>query len=394
MLFQALGLCFEQKDAGMIHLWTTDRSQGKKMSVTRENILAELDRIQLPDGGSLVSHEMVRALSVEGGQVRFVIEAANPEDARKMEPIRAAAVKLIEELPGVEGVSAVLTAHGPAQSAQKAPPQKAPAPDLKIGGHPKPQAAKIKPAGVKRIISVGSGKGGVGKSTVSANLAVALARAGKRVGLLDADIYGPSQPRMMGISGKPQASADNQLLPPEAYGVKVMSIGLMLEEGQAVVWRGPMLMGALQQFLTEVAWGDLDVLIVDLPPGTGDVLLTLAQKSELDGAIMVSTPQDVALLDARKGIDMLNRLEVPLIGLIENMSVYVCPKCGHEEHVFGQGGVEAEAKKIGAPLLAQLPIDLETRLGGDEGRPIAAGPGVMSEAYQRLAGRLIEAGVI
>ncbi len=389
MQFRALDLRIAQKGAVMMHLWITTTSQGKKMSAMRENILNALDRLQLPDGGSLVSRDMIRALSVEDGRVRFVIEAANSEDARKMEPVRVAAVSLVEKLPGVAGVSAVLTAHGPAQPAQKAPP-----PDLEIGRHPSPQAAKIKPAGVKRIIAVGSGKGGVGKSTVSANLAVALARAGRRVGLLDADIYGPSQPRMMGLTGKPQASADNQLLPPEAHGVKVMSIGLMLEEGQAVIWRGPMLMGALQQFMSEVAWGDLDVLIVDLPPGTGDVLLTLAQKSVLDGAIMVSTPQDVALLDARKGIDMLNRLEVPIIGLIENMSVYVCPKCGHEEHVFGQGGVAAEAKKIGAPLLAQLPIDLETRLGGDSGRPVAAGAGVMAEAYERLAGRLTEAGVI
>ncbi|WP_137702196.1 Mrp/NBP35 family ATP-binding protein [Marimonas lutisalis] len=359
------------------------------MSVTREMILSELDRIQVPDGGSLVSREMIKAVSIDGGQVRFVIEAPTPEDAQKMEPIRVAAVQLVGKIDGVEGVSAVLTAHGPAQPAQKAPP-----PDLKIGRHPKPQAEKVKPAGVKRIISVGSGKGGVGKSTVSTNLAVALARAGKKVGLLDADIYGPSQPRMMGISGKPQAGADNQLIPPEAYGVKVMSIGLMLEEGQAVVWRGPMLMGALQQFLTEVNWGELDVLIVDLPPGTGDVLLTLAQKSELDGAIMVSTPQDVALIDARKGIDMLQRLNVPIIGLIENMSVYHCPKCGHEEHVFGHGGVAAEAKKLGAPLLAALPIDLQTRLGGDEGKPVAAGEGVMADAYARLAQGLIEAGVI
>jgi ATP-binding protein involved in chromosome partitioning len=248
--------------------------------------------------------------------------------------------------------------------------------------------------GIKAILAVASGKGGVGKSTVSANLAVALARAGKKVGLLDADIYGPSQPRMMGITGRPQADDDNQLLPPEAYGVKVMSIGLMLEEGQAVVWRGPMLMGALQQFLTEVAWGDLDVLIVDLPPGTGDVMLTLGQKSELDGAIMVSTPQDVALIDARKGIDMLNKLNVPIIGLIENMSTYVCPKCGHEEHLFGHGGVRDEARKMGVPLLAELPIDLATRLGGDAGTPVAAGTGVMADAYGRLAARLIEAGVV
>lgn len=357
------------------------------MDVSREIILGELERVQLPDGGSLVSRGMIKAMSIDDGQVRFVIEAPTPDDARKMEPIRVAAVQLVGKIAGVRAVSAVLTAHGPAQ---KAPPP----PDLKIGRHPKPQTEKIKPAGVKRIISVGSGKGGVGKSTVSANLAVALARAGRKVGLLDADIYGPSQPRMMGITGRPQADDDNQLLPPQAYGVKVMSIGLMLEEGQAVVWRGPMLMGALQQFLTEVAWGDLDVLIVDLPPGTGDVMLTLAQKSELDGAIMVSTPQDVALIDARKGIDMLNKLNVPIIGLIENMSTYVCPKCGHEEHLFGHGGVRDEARKIGVPLLAELPIDLATRLGGDAGAPVAAGEGVMADAYGKLARDLIEAGVI
>ena len=356
------------------------------MALSTDRIMQELDRIQLPDGGSLVSRNMVKALTAEAGQVRFVIEAANPDEARKMEAIRAAAVQIVGALDGVEAVSAVLTAHGPAE--------KAPPPDLKIGRHPVKQEGKILPAGVRKIISVGSGKGGVGKSTVAANLAVALAKAGKKVGLLDADIYGPSQPRMMGITGKPQAGADNRLLPPVAFGVKVMSIGLMLEEGQAVVWRGPMLMGALQQFLTDVDWGELDVLIVDLPPGTGDVLLTLGQKSELAGAIMVSTPQDVALIDARKGIDMLNRLEVPIIGLIENMSVYRCPKCGHEEHVFGHGGVVAEAKKIGAPLLAQLPIDLQTRLGGDEGKPVAAGTGVMAEAYGALAERLIADGVI
>ncbi|MDQ2089282.1 Mrp/NBP35 family ATP-binding protein [Marimonas arenosa] len=359
------------------------------MALTRDRILEELDRIQVPDGGTLVSRGMVKALSVDAGQVRFVIEAPTPDDAQKMEPIRAAAVKLVGDLDGADGVSAVLTAHGPAPKAPAAPP-----PDLKIGRHPVPQQGKILPPGVKKIISVGSGKGGVGKSTVAANLAVALARAGKKVGLLDADIYGPSQPRMMGIAGGPQSGPDNRLLPPEAFGVKVMSIGLMLKEDQAVVWRGPMLMGALQQFLTDVDWGELDVLIVDLPPGTGDVLLTLGQKSELAGAIMVSTPQDVALIDARKGIDMLNRLEVPVIGLIENMSVYHCPKCGHEEHVFGHGGVAAEAEKIGAPLLAQLPIDLETRLGGDEGRPVAAGDGVMAEAYATLAGRLIDGGVV
>ncbi|MDU8926306.1 Mrp/NBP35 family ATP-binding protein [Alisedimentitalea sp. MJ-SS2] len=359
------------------------------MGTTRETILEELNRIQLPEGGTLVSKDMIKALNVDGDQVRFVIEAATPEDASKMEAIREAAVKIVGALDGVSGVSAVLTAHGPSQQQQAAPP-----PNLKVGQHPQPQEGKILPPGVKKIIAVGSGKGGVGKSTVSANIAVALAKAGKKVGLLDADIYGPSQPRMMGIHQRPQGDPEGKLLPPEAYGIKVMSIGLLLEEGQAVVWRGPMLIGTLQQFLTDVNWGELDVLVVDLPPGTGDVLLTLGQKSELSGVVMVSTPQDVALIDARKGIDMLNKMDIPVIGMVENMSVYHCPKCGHEEHVFGHGGVKAEAEKIGAPLLAQLPIDLETRVGGDEGRPVAAGEGVMAGAYAALAGKLIAGGVV
>lgn len=356
------------------------------MTVTRDRILEELDRVQLPDGATLVSRGMVKALTIEGAQVRFVIEAASPEEARRMEPVREAAQKLVGGIEGVDAVSVVLTAHGPAE--------KPAAPDLKVGRHPSGQKGKIEVPGVKRIIAVGSGKGGVGKSTVSVNLAVALARQGKRVGLLDADIYGPSQPRMMGITARPGAGKDNKLLPPEAYGIKLMSIGLMLEEGQAVVWRGPMLIGALEQFLSDVDWGELDVLVVDLPPGTGDVLLSLAQKTTLDGAIMVSTPQDVALIDARKGIDMLNKLKVPILGLIENMSTYVCPKCGHEEHVFGHGGMAAEATKLNVPLLAQLPIDLQTRLGGDEGRPVAAGTGAMAEAYGELAQGLIARGLV
>lgn len=359
------------------------------MGLTRERILEELKRVQLPDGETLISRDMVKALTIDGGQVRFVIEAASAQEAQKMGAIREAAQKLVSEIEGVSGASVVLTAHGPA-----APAAKTSAPDLKVGRHPTPGKAKIEVKGVKKIIAVGSGKGGVGKSTVSVNLAVALAREGKAVGLLDADIYGPSQPRMLGISARPKASADDRLLPPEAHGIAMMSIGLMLEEGQAVVWRGPMLSGALEQFLTDVAWGDLDVLVVDLPPGTGDVLLSLAQKTTLDGAIMVSTPQDVALIDARKGIDMLNKLKVPLLGLVENMSTYVCPKCGHEEHVFGHGGVADEAGDLGVPLLAQLPIDLETRLGGDEGRPVAAGEGPMADAYRKLARELIARGEV
>jgi len=353
------------------------------MSDVRDRVLEALARLALPDGGDLVARDMIRALQVEDGKVRFVIEAPSPEIARQMEPLRRAAEAIVAEVPGVTGVQAALTAHGPAQ----------PAPQLKIGGHPKPQAGPAKPAGVARILAVGSGKGGVGKSTVSANLAVALARQGRRVGLLDADIYGPSIPRMMGASGKP-ASPDGKIIEPlRAHGVTLMSIGFMLPEEKAVVWRGPMLMGALQQMLGQVNWGTLDVLIVDLPPGTGDVAMTLCQKSEVSGAIVVSTPQDVALLDARKALDMFTTLKTPVLGLIENMSVFVCPHCGGESHIFGHGGVASEAEKLGLPLLAALPLDLDTRLSGDGGTPVAAGEGPMAEAYARLAQGLIGGGM-
>ncbi|TXI02118.1 MAG: ATP-binding protein, partial [Pseudorhodobacter sp.] len=244
-----------------------------------------------------------------------------------------------------------------------------------------------------RIIVVGSGKGGVGKSTVSSNLAVALARQGRRVGLLDADIYGPSQARMMGVSKRP-ASPDGKLIEPlRAHGVTVMSMGLMLKEDEAVIWRGPMLMGAMQQLLGQVIWGELDVMVIDLPPGTGDVQLTLGQRTKLDGAIVVSTPQDVALIDARKAIDMFHKLKTPIVGLVENMSTYICPNCGHEEHLFGHGGVAAEAAKLGVPFLGELPLSLDVRLAGDAGTPIAAGTGAAAEAYARIAKGLIAQGL-
>ena len=232
----------------------------------------------------------------------------------------------------------------------------------------------------------------MGNSTVSSNLAVALARQGRRVGLLDADIYGPSQPRMMGVSKRPASPDGKTIIPLVAHGVTMMSIGLMLDPAKAVVWRGPMLMGALQQMLGQVEWGALDVLLVDLPPGTGDVQLTLCQRTQLTGAIVVSTPQDVALLDARKAIDMFNTLKTPVLGLIENMSVFCCPNCGHETAIFGHGGVKAEAAHMGVPLLAELPIDLDTRLGGDAGTPIAAGDSAAAAAYAELARRLVEGG--
>jgi len=359
------------------------------MTVSRDDVLTALARISLPDGGDLVSRDMVRALSIEGGTVRFVIEAETPEMASQMGPLREAADRLVAGISGVTETSVVLTAHGPtAKTAPKGPP-----PDLKIGRHATPQQGAQKVSGVDRIVAIASGKGGVGKSTVSSNLAVALAKQGRRVGLLDADIYGPSQPRMMGVNKRPASPDGKTIIPLHAHGVTLMSIGLMVDPDQAVVWRGPMLMGALQQMLGQVEWGELDVLIIDLPPGTGDVQLTLCQKTQLTGAIVVSTPQDVALLDARKALNMFKTLNTPVLGLIENMSSYVCPKCGHEAHIFGHGGVHAEAEKLGLPFLGELPLDLEVRLAGDNGTPIAAGEGPLADAYAQLAHRLVAGGI-
>lgn len=356
------------------------------MAVTKDEILRALSGVVLPGGGDLVSRDLIRALAVEGGAVRFVIEAESPEAARALGPVQAAAEAALRALPGVASVQVVMTAHGPAA--------KPPAPSLKIGQHPTPQqGGPQKVSGVDRIIAVASGKGGVGKSTVSSNLAVALARQGRRVGLLDADIYGPSQPRMMGVNKRP-ASPDGKIIEPlQAHGVTMMSIGLMLKEDEAVIWRGPMIMGALQQLLGQVAWGKLDVLIIDLPPGTGDIQLSLAQRTQLTGALVVSTPQDVALLDARKALDMFAKLKVPVLGLIENMSTFCCPNCGHETQIFGHGGVKAEAAKLGLPFLGELPLALSVREAGDSGVPIAATEAPEAAAYARLAAGLIAGGV-
>ena len=356
------------------------------MSPSREDIMATLGAIPVADGGTLVSRDLIRALMIEGGQVRFVIEAATPDQARALESARAAAETAIRALPGITSVQVLLTAHGPAA--------KAPPPSLKIGQHPTPQqGGPQRISGIDRIIAVASGKGGVGKSTVSSNLAVALAKQGRRVGLLDADIYGPSQPRMMGVTARPASPDGKTIIPLVAHGVTMMSIGLMLKEDEAVIWRGPMIMGALQQLLGQVAWGELDVLIVDLPPGTGDIQLTLCQRTHLTGAIVVSTPQDVALLDARKALDMFVKLKTPVLGLIENMSTYICPNCGHEEHIFGHGGVASEAKRLNLPFLGELPLSLDVRIAGDAGRPIAVGDGPAAQAYAALAARLVAGGM-
>ena len=333
-------------------------------------------------GSSIVEAGVVKALTVQDGAVRFVLEIA-PSQANAYGPVKDAAEAAVKALAGVVSVSVVLTAH----SAPAAPP------DLSSGRKAEPKGPQKIP-GIDRILAIASGKGGVGKSTVASNLACALAAEGRRVGMLDADVYGPSQPRMLGVSGRPASPDGKTILPLRNYGVTMMSIGLMTNEDQAVVWRGPMLMGALQQMMTQVQWGALDVLIVDLPPGTGDVQMTLSQKADVTGALIVSTPQDVALLDARKGIDMFNQLKVPIIGMIENMSTHICTNCGHEEHVFGHGGVAAEAEKLGVPLLAEIPLHLSIRQASDGGAPIvvSAPDSPQAQAFRDVARDLIAKG--
>ncbi|MEO9650016.1 MAG: Mrp/NBP35 family ATP-binding protein [Roseobacter sp.] len=353
------------------------------MSVTRDAVLAALKTISDPISGSdLVAAGLVKALTVaEDGAVRFVMEVP-PSHVQTYEAVKTAAESALRDA-GVKNMQVLMTAH----SAPTAPP------DLKPQRAAEPKGPQKVP-GIDRILAIASGKGGVGKSTLSANLACALAAEGRRVGLLDADVYGPSQPRMLGVSGRPASPDGKTILPMRNFGVTMMSIGLMTNDDQATVWRGPMLMGALQQMMTQVQWGGLDVLIVDLPPGTGDVQMTLAQKFHVDGAVVVSTPQDVALLDARKGIDMFNQLGTPILGMIENMSTHICSQCGHEEHVFGHGGVVTEAERIGVPLLAEIPLHLDIRLAADGGAPIVVSKpeSPQATAFRDVAKRLIADG--
>jgi ATP-binding protein involved in chromosome partitioning len=332
--------------------------------VTEAEVLERLRRVPGPNGsGDLVSLGMIGGLAIKGGHVTFAIQV-DPKQAAALEPLRQAAEKTVDSIPGVLSVTAVLTAERAAPAALR--PQPEPHPH----GHGDRAGARALVPGVKAIIAVASGKGGVGKSTVASNLALALARQGHAVGLLDADIYGPSQPRMLGIRGRP-TSADGKILEPmQAYGIKVMSMGFLVAEETPMIWRGPMVMSALQQLLRDVNWGALDFMIVDLPPGTGDAQLTMAQQVPLAGAVIVSTPQDIALIDARKGLNMFRKVDVPVLGIIENMSYFACPNCGHVTHIFSHGGAREEAERLGVEFLGEVPLDMAIRETSDQGRPI------------------------
>jgi ATP-binding protein involved in chromosome partitioning len=312
---------------------------------------------------------MVSGLVVKDGHVGFTLEV-DPQRGPALEPLRKAAEQAVDALPGVLSVTAVMTAEKPAGAAGQAGHQHAhghshgPA----AGGGKGEQRALV--PGVRSIVAVASGKGGVGKSTTAVNLALGLQAGGRSVGLLDADIYGPSAPRMMGISGRPTSRDGKVLQPMENYGVRCMSMGFLVAEDTPMIWRGPMVMSALQQMLRDVAWGELDVLVVDMPPGTGDAQLTMAQQVPLTGAVIVSTPQDIALLDARKGLNMFRKVDVPVFGIVENMSYFVCPACGHRSEIFSHGGARLEAERLGVDFLGEIPLDPVIRETSDGGQPI------------------------
>jgi ATP-binding protein involved in chromosome partitioning len=367
--------------------------------VTKDQVLAALARVKGPDlEGDIVSRGMVSDVFISDSKVYFSITV--PADrAQELEPLRLAAEKTVTSIPGVKGALVTLTADRKASAS----PQPAPAPAGHGHGHahaqaPGPSGAQARgPANVKAgvpgvgaIIAVASGKGGVGKSTTAVNLALGLQANGLRVGILDADIYGPSVPRLLKISGRPQQIDNRVIKPMENYGLKAMSMGFLVDEETAMIWRGPMVQSALLQMLREVAWGDLDVLVVDMPPGTGDAQLTMAQQVPLAGAVIVSTPQDLALIDARKAVTMFRKVEIPLLGIVENMSYFLAPDTGKRYDIFGHGGARAEAERIGVPFLGEVPLTMDIRERSDLGTPIvhAEPESEISKIYRDVAAQV------
>jgi ATP-binding protein involved in chromosome partitioning len=365
------------------------------MAVSKEDVLQALKRVKGPDlEGDIVGLGMVSDVFVSGGKVIFSITVP-AERARELEPLRQAAEKAVRDVPGVEQAMVALTSERRA-GAGGAPPRQAghahPHPPATGAARAAPQAGPAPKAGVPgvdAIIAVASGKGGVGKSTTAVNIALGLRAIGLSVGILDADIYGPSMPRLLGLSGRPEPIAGRVLRPLERYGLKVMSMGFLVDEETPMIWRGPMVMSALTQMLREVAWGDLDVLVVDMPPGTGDAQLTMAQQVPLAGAVIVSTPQDLALIDARKGLNMFRRVDVPVLGIVENMSYFLCPHCGERSEIFGHGGAEHEAARIGVPFLGAVPLHAAIRQNSDAGTPIVVSDarGEHARIYRDIAAR-------
>ncbi|MFB9269724.1 Mrp/NBP35 family ATP-binding protein [Bradyrhizobium erythrophlei] len=346
------------------------------MSVTQQQVLDSLARVMSPRGVALTNANVLSAITVTDGKVFFSINV-DAAEARAWESVRVHAENAVRAIPGVSVAMIALTAERKPGSAPPPPPRPASGvPPAAAHRHPQPPGAASPMArqaeipGISAVIAVASGKGGVGKSTTALNLALGLRDLGLRVGLLDADIYGPSVPRLTGIREKPQLNDDKKMIPLQRFGLSIMSIGFLVEEDTAMIWRGPMVMSAITQMLRDVAWGTLDVLVVDMPPGTGDAQLTLAQNVPLKGAVIISTPQDLSLIDARRGLAMFKKVNVPVLGIVENMSYFQCPHCGTRSDIFGHGGARHEAERLGVPFLGEIPLDIAIRTTSDSGNPV------------------------
>ncbi len=356
---------------------------------TEGQILDALRGVRDPDrDGDIVTLGMVSGVVVRDRNVGFTIEVA-PERGPELEPLRKQAESAVAAIPGVLSVTAVLTAQTQPAAAEPAPAAAEPARPAAASA-PAKNARLL--ADIGAVLAIASGKGGVGKSTTAVNLALAFAEAGLRTGILDADIYGPSLPLMLGITEKPQSPDGKRLLPIERFGLKCMSIGFLVPADTPMIWRGPMVMGALEQMMSDVEWGDLDMLLVDMPPGTGDAQLTMAQRVALAGAVIVSTPQDLAMLDTRRGINMFRKVEVPVLGIIENMSYFLCPGCGERSEIFSHGGAARAAGEFNVPFLGEIPLEIAIREGSDTARPVmvSAPDGPFAAAYRSIAGRILD----